>query len=361
MQDLEISGQNLSLPFGVNELLAGLRRYHHDVSMQIEGIQTFSVPRKHSSLSKVTGLEIFTRGTSGENTSKVVVKEPRGVTRTGQAGVGKREIGIYRSLSSQLPLDLPDLVACSDYGEWLVLQYRPGSLDPGKWTATEYERAVENLARLHDRFWDLGDDLLAYNWLARPLETDFEIHVSAAAKAIEALVYEGKPSQLAESQDLVAALADLTINAPSILDALSSQPRVLLHGDYWPGNIAAEESGGHTVYDWQHAAIGPAVLDLVDFCKKSSWWFDPLPISEKKIIQYYRKCIKERVGYSWDKGTWERIWDHAVMWCFLQDLVDILVASPNSILEARWELLELIWFDPVLNAVAKWLKGKGTS
>ncbi|MBN1267822.1 MAG: aminoglycoside phosphotransferase family protein [Anaerolineales bacterium] len=357
MQDIKLIDQDLSLPFGWNELLAGLRRYHSDVTLQIAGAESFSVQRKHSSLSRVFGLEILMRGSSGEHSCRVVVKEPRGVTRIGLAGVGKREVGVYRFLATQLPVAVPDLVACSEYGEWLVLDYFQDHTDPGGWTGLDYAQALQDLASLHDRFWDLGRDLLTYNWLARPLETDFEIHVSAAAKAIEELVYREEPSVLAGSQKLVAAFAALTINAGIILEALQDQPRVLLHGDYWPGNIAEDGFGRHIVYDWQHAAIGPAVLDLVGFCKKSCWWFDPLPIPEEQIVRMYRTLIQQSVGYTWTEDCWNRVWDSALMWCFLQDWVDVLAASPNSILEARWDLLERVWFLPILNAVDRWLKG----
>jgi hypothetical protein len=41
------------------------------------------------------------------------------------------------------------------------------------------------------------------------------------------------------------------------------------------------------------------------------------------------------------------------MWRFLQEWVDLLAASPDALLEARTDLLDEIWLDPVTRAVAR--------
>jgi thiamine kinase-like enzyme len=124
-----------------------------------------------------------------------------------------------------------------------------------------------------------------------------------------------------------------------------------LHGDYWPGNISVMRDGSQIVYDWQLAAIGPPILDLLVFLKKSVWWFGTLPITEGEIVQYYRDRIQSRIGFTWDDQHWDELWDHALMWRFLQEWLDILEASPEPILEARSALLEQVWLEPVIQAI----------
>ncbi|NIN93720.1 MAG: phosphotransferase, partial [Anaerolineae bacterium] len=51
---------------------------------------------------------------------------------------------------------------------------------------------------------------------------------------------------------------------------LRRAPNTLLHGDYWPGNIAVLGDQRQIVYDWQLAGVGPGVIDLLVFVNKST-------------------------------------------------------------------------------------------
>jgi hypothetical protein len=224
---------------------------------------------------------------------------------------------------------------------------------PEKWRPEDYWQAIEGLCRLHDRFWDLGEDLGAFPWLGRPLEADFEVHVTAAAQAIQRIVDGGQPVSLARTPERMQVLARLTTEADRIGEPLRAQPHTLLHGDYWPGNIAAVKEHGQVVYDWQMTAVGPAIMDLLVFISKSEWWFGELPVPAKDIVARYRAMLAEKTGRAWDDEEWARLWDHALMWRFLQEWVDLLAASPDALLEARTDLLDEIWLDPVTRAVAR--------
>ncbi len=107
------------------------------------------------------------------------------------------------------------------------------------------------------------------------------------------------------------------------------------------------------MFDWQLAGIGSAVMDLLAFVTKSEWWFGELPVARRAIVDYYRQGLLSRSGITWDEPTWDRLWDHALMWRFLQEWVDLLAASPEPLLAARTELLEQVWLDPVAQAVAR--------
>jgi hypothetical protein len=41
------------------------------------------------------------------------------------------------------------------------------------------------------------------------------------------------------------------------------------------------------------------------------------------------------------------------MWRFLQEWLDLLAISPSTLLEARSEQLEELWFEPLAKAVAR--------
>ena len=110
-------------------------------------------------------------------------------------------------------------------------------------------------------------------------------------------------------------------------------------------------------YDWQLAAIGPAILDLLVFVKNSVWWFGSLPINEDEIIHHYRECIRSRIGFVWNDEKWKELWEHALMWRFLQEWLDLIEASPEPVLEARSNLLERVWIDPVIQAIDHRLGG----
>jgi Ser/Thr protein kinase RdoA (MazF antagonist) len=212
---------------------------------------------------------------------------------------------------------------------------------------------VEGLAALHDRFWNLGTDLQAFSWLSRPLSADFEVHVTAAAHAIEQIVYQGEPEGLAAFPERMQILAAMTTRAEEIAVPLRRQPMTLLHGDYWPGNISVTNENGQVVYDWQLTAIGPAILDLVVFVKKSEWWFDDPPLPAAEIIGLYQGALEARLGFTWEASEWERLWDHAVLWRFLQEWVDLLAASPDPVFTTRVQQLEGVWLKPVMAAARR--------
>lgn len=340
-------------PFSRADLTAGLRRHLGDPSIWVSGARLLTIAHLRPAVGRVRGMLVEYEGDSGHGSCQFVVKEPLGTTRTGLAGAGRREVGVYRSLAAQLPLQTPDLIAASQSGDWLVLEAAAPKRTSDLWNAEDYRQAIEGLAHLHDRFWDLGEDLNNYAWMGRPLEADFEVHVAAAAKALENIVASGQPQPLAKSSDRMRILASLIMYAEQVAAPLRRQPSTFLHGDYWPGNISVQADGSQVVFDWQMAAIGPSVIDLVVFVRKSEWWFDSLPLDPQEIITLYRQSLAERTGVTWTEDAWSLLWDHAMMWRFLQEWIDLLAASPNILLEASAKQLERVWLDPVAEAITR--------
>jgi hypothetical protein len=72
----------------------------------------------------------------------------------------------------------------------------------------------------------------------------------------------------------------------------------------------------------------------------------------------YRKALATRSGTAWDDETWSRLWDHAVLWRFLQEWLDLIAAIPEALLLTSAEQLDRVWLDPVEAAARRRL---GTS
>jgi hypothetical protein len=344
-------------PFSRADLTAGLRRFFEDPTLQVVDVRPATLPFHNPSIGRVRGLQVDHTRRKGPGSTLLAVKEAVGTTRIGLAGVGRREAGVYRFLVPQLPLRAPRLVAASPAGHWLILEAVPLGKNPPKWIRSDYRTAIDTLTELHDRFWNLAEDLAAFPWLSRPLDADFDVHLAAAAHSIENIVAHGSPRSIAAAPARLELLAKLTAQAEAVVAPLRDEPATLLHGDYWPGNIAAQSDGSQIVYDWQLTAVAPAVLDLVSFVKKSEWWFGALPIGSADLGALYRKRLAALQGTSWSDAAWERLWDHAVMWRFLQEWLDLLAAIPEALLLTSAEQLDRVWLDPVEAAVRRRLKG----
>ncbi|MGA9192297.1 MAG: hypothetical protein WBZ24_11230, partial [Anaerolineales bacterium] len=144
---------NWPWPFSPADLTAGLRRYLGDNSLQITSLEPSTLIHRRPAIGRITGVEVGYAGRQAEGSLRLVVKEPRGTTRTGLAGAGRREVGFYSSLASQIPMRTPGLVACSKEGDWIVLEYLDSLREPRDWNRRDYDQAIEALAGLHDRFW----------------------------------------------------------------------------------------------------------------------------------------------------------------------------------------------------------------
>lgn len=346
-EQVAISSSDWPWPFGLSDVTYGLRRYLNDTNVDVLQIEAISLPNRRPSIGRVRGIEVeYIRG-DHKQTCELVVKEPQGTTRTGLAGAGKREVGLYDSLAPDLPLDTPKMLAGSPLGDWLILELVEQRKDPADWDASNYRKAVDQLSALHDRFWALDADLSTFPWLGHPLDADFEVYITAAQQGLKRIRDSGKPAALAGRTDRMELLEGLISSADRIVAPLLRDTHTLLHGDYWPGNIAINEDGKQVVYDWQLAAVGPGVMDLLAFVNKSVWWFEVLPIGPDELVQQYQQNIAERSGKVWSEDEWSTLWDHALMWRFVQEWIDLLAMTPEPLIETWVDRLEQVWIEPV--------------
>lgn len=333
--------------FSRSELMAGLRRATGDPHLQLSTIQDYDIPQQRPSIGRIRGLQVTCESDQGPQTFNLVLKEPQGTTRTGTAGIGLREVSVYQVLVDQLPVHIPQLLAAHPLGDWLVLELLVPGKDPRQWTAADYHLAIEQLVTLHDRFWELGDDLAIFTWLSRPLDSDFDIYVKAAATGVGRLVDEQPPALFARDPNLAHLLSRLVLHADRIAAPLKEAPATLIHGDYWPGNLHLAPDGTLTVYDWQKTGIGPGVLDLVTFVQASKWWFAPLPLPTEEIIASYRQELARANGQTWPEDEWQALWDYGLLWTFIAHWIDLVAAIPSSLVAARLARFEEVWLEPL--------------
>ena len=356
-QGTSILNEGRPWPFSRAQLTAGLRNHNADNKLTIREIKEFELPDRRPSVGRIRGLEVVCQGSAGRSRYQLVLKEPQGTTRAGMAGVGRREVAFYHNLAEQIPIGVPVLLADQPDGEWMVFEYIQMDLVSHQWTVDQYLLAIENLVTLHDRFWNLGDDLGIYNWLGRPLTRDFEIYLQAATNGAQRLLKRGSLPIFHHETGYLKMLQDLIGHAGVIAQELRKVPATLIHGDYWPGNLIQAPSGNILALDWQMVGIGPGLLDLVKFVQASLWNFSPLPLSQSALTSRYRKSLAEKNSFTWAEKEWQRDWNFALLWVFLTEWVDLFAYIPASMLETRQADIQSIWLDPVNEAIRRLGKG----
>lgn len=354
-------------PFSLAQLTAGLRRYFADSSLIVQSVEERPLDTAADEASRPSSLRglhvIYVAGSMSGGQMRgqtlgvdCVVKEPRGVNRAGLAAGGLREVGVYRSLAPQLPMQTPALIVADPAGSWMVLEAVAADVPAAAWTAEHYRTAIRALVTLHERFWNLAEDLSVYPWLARPLTNDFEIYVMAAVGAMEKMMIDDHHRLITRSLEVLTGLGQMLTQVEVMAGKLRAAPPTLLHGDYQPGNIALQEEDEMVVFDWQLAGVGPGVLDLITFVNAARWGRPDLPMAPDELIALYRSEIGARVGIAWADDEWAELLDHALMWRFSQELLGWAAYATPADFQAREAQFREIWLQPVLEAARRRLR-----
>lgn len=346
-------------PFTLAQLTAGLRRYFADSSLQVVALHQapLATPPTVSGVpSSVNGLRVEYETSGQRLTMEAVVKEPRGPARPGVASVGLREVGVYRSLALQLPMQTPAIIAADSAGEWLVLEAVTAEKPSQTWEADDYRAAIKALASLHERFWNLDEDLAVYPWLSRPLTSDFEFYVYAAVSAMEKMIVDDRHHSITRSLHALTGLGLVLTQVEQVVGILRDAPPTLLHGDFRPGNVSLQAEAEMVVFDWQLAGVGPGVLDIVTFVNACRWERADLPIAPDELMSLYRREMEACVQASWTDDEWQRLIDHALMWRFTQEMFAWAASASAEAYAAYENRFREIWLEPVLEAAAHRLR-----
>ncbi|MGZ5213566.1 MAG: phosphotransferase family protein [Actinomycetota bacterium] len=211
------------------------------------------------------------------------------VAKSGPAERIAREAFLFGEAAALMPVGVPKLV---DAGPgWLLMEDVGGEPVP-----PEDVSPLEGLARVHElfegatgieheRFRDVfgreREGLLS------------EAHVSANAAALP----EPLSSLLADPSPLVAIV--------------ESQPRTLVHGDAWPGNVLTHGPKDFVWLDWAESGAGPAAFDLAVWLYGSPW--APGSTSPEGALGAYLAARTTRV----DPPAFKRAVDAAAILGFL--------------------------------------------
>lgn len=341
-------------PFGVAALLGGLRQYLGAPSLRLVDIQELPMPTVLPGKDRDGVDQTVLRPFSAEvdldgqqHTLGLMLYEnaPRWAVR--------REHGLYRFLGYHLPILVPGFIAADPDKGWIVLEVLDDLRHPEKWDVDDYREAVDNLAMLHDRYWGLEEDLDTFDWLWRPLDRDY----AALCVAIETAVQKLAAQPLAElsSPRYQTAFQALLENLGQIVAPLRSEVLTLAHGQYWAGTVARPLAGRQIVTYWRHAAIAPAILDVVNFHQYTLAHLKPaLPL--EAAIARYRVQLSERQGKRlWSDADWDRLWNHALLFNFAAYWLERLANFAPELYTAAHKRVESVWLTPTLNALEKYL------
>jgi aminoglycoside/choline kinase family phosphotransferase len=341
-------------PFSRSELMAGLRRYLAASSLRLLDITPIELPSTmpgrsiNASGTRLSGMSVNVSIDGEDQNLPLVLKEPP-VSRSGRVlrAVGQREYGVYRRLAPHLPLLVPGLVAGDETDGWIVLEVLTGLRPAHEWTVEDYREAITNLAVMHDRFWGLSEDLATYPWLARPLDADYKDTTEAAAEAVQVLAHENRfPTRTLE------LLQRLTQSAAKIVAPLQAETATLIHGDYWPGNIARPIDGRQIVFDWQLASIGPAILDVVGFVQSTRMTLQP-EMTYDAMTVLYREKLDELSSPGWSDEHFSFLWDHALMWLFIVNWLGRLATMPPELYARIEDAFNHVWLGRLFEAAEK--------
>lgn len=344
-------------PFSRPALMAGLRRYLVAPSLELRDIQPMDLPavlpgRSPHPFSTLRGMSVGVVIDGVAQRIALVLKEAP-ITDDGRvlSALGQREYGVYQRLAPHLPLLVPGLVAGDPLQGWIIVEALTGLLSPDSWTTVDYQEAIYNLAIMHDRFWGLGEDLAMFPWLGRSIEADYRETVIAAAEAAKTLIQEEPLVELATPR-YYYAFGTLVQNADEIIAPLREETPTLLHGDYWPGNIACRINGRQIVFDWQLASIGPGILDLVIFVQTTAMSLQPtMPASD--LIALYRGEMARCVQPAWDDERFDLLWDHALLWVFLSNWLRRLATLGPTGYAALSPRFTTCWLQPMIAAMER--------
>jgi aminoglycoside phosphotransferase (APT) family kinase protein len=78
-------------------------------------------------------------------------------------------------------------------------------------------------------------------------------------------------ARAAPPEGMPEPLASLLVDPSPLTAIVDAEPRTLVHGDAWPGNVLARGPGDYVWLDWEEAGAGPAALDVAVWLYGSPW------------------------------------------------------------------------------------------
>ncbi len=246
----------------------------------------------------------------------------RGAVVTGAflAGAPQREALAYAHLPGKVPIDLPTVIAFDlAAGDLWFLPFPPVKYTShwlANWDEADISNALSDLVRLHLAFWDASSELESWPWLSRPVGTDAPALLVDGLAGLDALLAGAAYDEHLTAKRL-GRLHSLASAPAELLATLNDSPMTLLHGDAGFQNIAVSQDGRQRLwYDWQLAAAGPPVLDLVTFLHPWAYAEASSPLPPEAMVDHYIQALARR-GRVIDADRFRRQLDAAFLWRWL--------------------------------------------
>lgn len=251
-----------------------------------------------------------------------------GITTTSQ------QANFYKTVADDISFIAPRCLFtfANDSEGWLILEDTPNDRPPVDWMAGDIEDIVANLADFHALYWNQTDKFSQLDWLPyflgerrKPTKLEAVENESLSEQAQHSVLalapkwreaagglrllleLDGWQGVLGEKH--LRAAADLIDDPLPMLHLLRDLPVTLIHG--YPGMYNWRVSGWESqrLQNWQDAAIGPGICDLVAFIEtfgllqegNVAWRMREVwPIAEETLIDNYILRLRLTLGNSCD-------------------------------------------------------------
>lgn len=219
----------------------------------------------------------------------------------------ERELGFYREVADRVPLRTPALYAgqVDEAGNSVLLledvrDARTGDLLRGA-TLKQVGPIVEELARLHARWWD-DPDLERLSWLPAPDDERVvglhEAHALESWRSFSRKFGQFMPPNVLELGRRVA-------HDRSVMDRLAAAPRTFVHGDMRINNVLFAGTGSQdTVIDWQTVTKARGPIDIASLFVSSLAPDDRRRAESELLPRYHRLLLEGGVR----DYTYEQCW-----------------------------------------------------
>jgi len=204
------------------------------------------------------------------------------------------EARVYRELSAHLPLDLPRAYYTeeADTEGLCILEALPSGKPITAWDEQDERAVLNDLARMHAHFWR-SLELANTPWLTC-LQDELNVRFDQAARCLPILRQIGGWPGIVTPRTMDVMEALLTDRA-CLLATLADLPPTLIHCDTWQSNWLLLDDR-RVLLDWQSAARGPAVWDVVYFLEMSGEVGGRLPLEESQALNSYLDALEAERG-----------------------------------------------------------------
>jgi hypothetical protein len=196
------------------------------------------------------------------------------------------EARVYRELAARLPIDVPRVYYTIE--SLCILEVLPPGRPVTAWTEQDERLVLSDLARLHAHLWN-SPELDGYPWLMR-LQDELNIRLDKAERGVKLLREVGGWPGLITRRTL-DVMGTLLADRARLLAPLADLPSTLIHCDAWQPNWVLLDDR-RVLLDWQSAARGPAVWDVVYFLEMSGEAGGRLPLEESQALNVYLDALE---------------------------------------------------------------------